>query len=165
MTFSVRLSRAEEHEKNVVQWLIDRGHRAYRFGQGLLPPECRDDLKRFKTPVRWLPDIIAFSKSGKNHGYVDAKTGRLDTENHSIETDAIKTANAWTLLAEVEQEHYFFVWENYDVATLQMVNKHAVDFDGTWNNGSGTPFRLLKKTFCLKFDLIFGESKNEKQAK
>jgi hypothetical protein len=152
LTFPQRLKPALAHEQNVLAWLKQRGIKAFPFGQGLLAPECRDLLKRFSSPVRWMPDIVFFI-SQQCHGYVDAKTGRLDTFNHSIEINALQAAKLWTAFAGATG--YFFVWENGETASLQSVLAN-LEIPGNYRGGSGTPFALLPRRICLPFDVVFG---------
>lgn len=157
MSFRERINRAQEHELNVIQWLIARKYAAFQFGQGLLNEECRNKLQGFVTNVRWMPDIVVFSRALARHGYIDAKTGRLDTPNHSIEIAAIEAAKAWVVFSETKD--YFFVWENGETATLKTVIASTEYIPGCLDGiygGTGTPFVLLPRSNCSTFDSVFG---------
>jgi len=96
---------------------------------------------------------MVFSKRRPVHGYIDAKTGRLDTPNHAIEIAAIDSAIDFKKFSGADA--YFFVWENGETAELEVVSKHTMPgmYQGS---GSGTPFVLLERINCKTFDSSFG---------
>lgn len=161
MSFNDRITKAIKHEKAVLEWLHERKIKAFPFGQGLLDQECRDELRRFNTNVRWMPDIVVFSRTEPSrHGYIDAKTGRLDTSNHAIEIAALEAAKAWTQFSGAKD--YFFIWENGETATLDQVINNTEFIPGCLDGvygGSGTPFVLFARQHCSPFEAIFGEGR------
>jgi hypothetical protein len=108
-----------------------------------------------------MPDIVVFSSKHKSrHGYIDAKTGRLDTTNHAIEIAALDAAKAWATFSDAKD--YFFVWENGETASLDVVLANVELIPGYADaiyGGSGTPFVLFARQHCLPFDTIFGTLK------
>jgi hypothetical protein len=157
-TFRTRLASALEHEKNVTKALTERGWLAEQFGQAMLSEPMRDHLRRVKTSVRWMPDIIAAKSfpAGERIIFVDAKAGEKhkETGNHDVERAALESAERWIELSG-GQCPYYFVFSDGGVATPGDVREAC--WDGFYNgNGSGTPFVLFKADLCRPFHTVFG---------
>lgn len=157
-TFYNRLAEALEHEKNVTKALLARGWLAEPFGQAMLSEQMRDHLRRVKTSVRWMPDIIAAKTlaGGEQIIFIDAKAGERhkETGNHDIERDALESAERWIELSG-GQCPYYFVFGDGGIATPGDVREAC--WDGFYNGkGSGTPFILFPTTICRPFHSVFG---------
>lgn len=154
--FVRRLEVATAFEEKVVAALVERGWRAERFGQGQLSEEMRDIIKRVNTRVRYMPDIIAAKSFNAKTllVFVDAKAGDKwkDTGNHDIETAALEGAEKWEQYAECP---VYFVFSDGGTVTPAVFRELATPgrFRGV---GSGTPFLLIPRSACSKFDAIFG---------
>jgi hypothetical protein len=154
--FERRLEVATAFEVKVVAALIERGWRAERFGQGQLSEEMRDIIRRVNTKVRYMPDVIAartFAAKTKLI-FVDAKAGEKwqETKNHDIETAALEGAEKWQEFSECP---VYFVFTSGDTITPQDFRELATPgrFRGV---GSGTPFLLVPRAACTRFDAVFG---------
>lgn len=158
ITFAARIKAAKDHEDRVLTELRRRGWLAEPFGQGQLPEQIRDHLRAFRTPVRWMPDIIAcktFSTGLKAVRYVDAKAGDKwkETGNHDIETAALEGAEQWEQYAG---HPVYYVFGDGQVADPERIR--ACARQGQFNHrGSGTPFVLFSRELCVPFDTVFGE--------
>lgn len=154
--FARRLEVATAFEERVVAALIERDWRAERFGQGQLSTEMRDIIRRVKTPVRYMPDIIAAKRFSAHTRlvFVDAKAGDRwkDTGKHDIETAALDGADLWQQYSGCDT---YFVFSNGDTITPQTFRELAAP--GTFRgSGSGTPFMLATRAACSRFDDVFG---------
>jgi hypothetical protein len=154
--FERRLETANAFEEKVVAALIDRDWRAERFGQGQLSVEMRDVIRRVSTSVRYMPDIIAAKRFAARTRlvFIDAKAGETyrRTNRHDIETAALDGAEKW---GEFSQCPVYFVFTNGDTITPQVFRELAEPgvFRGV---GSGTPFLLVPRAACSRFDEVFG---------
>lgn len=166
MSFHRRMADAHTWEEAVTRGLQRIGWKACRYGQGMLTDEVRDALRRIDTPIRWHPDVIAIR--GDVAYFVDAKAGREDTPNHSIERSSLAAFHDWymhsripvvivwrdTLIEPNGQRsrtgHCAFTWELLaDEAPLR-----PMAYVG---EGSGTPGWLWPKDMCHRFSEIFAE--------
>lgn len=154
--FERRLEVATAFEDKVVAALIERGWRAERFGQGQLSEEMREIIRRVNTPTRYMPDIIAARPcpAGTRLSFVDAKAGEKwrETGNHDIETAALEGAEMWESYSRCE---VFFVFSDGGTITPKVYRELATPgrFRGV---GSGTPFVLVPRAACMRFDAVFG---------
>jgi hypothetical protein len=154
--FTRRLAAATAFEEKVVAALVDRDWRAERFGQGQLSEEMREIIRNVSTTVRYMPDIIAARKFRARTllVFVDAKAGEKykETGNHNVETAALEGAERWQ---EYSGCPLYFVFANGDTITPQVFRELATP--GPYRGvGSGTPFMLVSRAACSKFDAIFG---------
>jgi hypothetical protein len=133
--------------------LETRGWVTFPFGAGQLTEEARRQLIKYDTPMRYIPDILAFRED--RLVLVEAKTGRNDTDNVAIET---KCYEAGFSLSGIWRIPVFYVWCGFltgDVWTIHE-HKHAGPYRG---DGSGTPFYLVPKKVLKLFDDVFGTAK------
>ena len=159
MTFSDRMASAKVFESDLIDRLNSMGWRAWPFGQGLLPEECRNALKRFRDDqgnpslIRWMPDILAVKTIG--HGssvaLIDAKKSNADYSSYTIEIKAVETM-------EIYAKHLFtptfFVFDDYRVLTPS--NARALGVAGPPPKfGSGTPYILVQKLFSQPMEDVF----------
>lgn len=143
MGFGSRIFKAEKNEVKLLDWLKRNGWMAERFGQGLLSQQMRAALLRVQpaTPIRWLPDILAVKHC--RVVLLDAKGGRDDTPNVSIEEASSRAALAFSHAMNCQVLH---VWAGgralsaWDAEQIQGIvgPRHHRD-------GSGTPYRLIPK--------------------
>ena len=155
--FERRLAAATAFEERVAAALIDRGWRAERFGQGQLSEEMRDIIKRVDTATRYMPDVIAAKTFAARARliFVDAKAGEkyIETGKHDIETAALDGAEKWEQFSGCE---LYFVFANGDTITPKVFRELATP--GRYRGiGSGTPFLLVPRVACSRFDDIFGQ--------
>lgn len=155
--FERRLEVATAFEEKVVAALIERGWRAERFGQGQLSEEMREIIRRVNTPTRYMPDVIAAKRFGATTRlvFVDAKAGEKwrETGRHDIETAALGGAELWEQYSRCE---VFFVFTNGDTITPKVFRELAEP--GRYRGiGSGTPFLLVPRVACSRFDAVFGQ--------
>lgn len=136
--YSTRLDAATEFEVRIIEQLCSAGCKAWPFGQGLLPEDARQFLKTMNTPVRWLPDIMAWRRD-LGCIYVDAKDSDHNPRgNHAVETRSSETMMQWLAFSRCPVV-YAFPCGGY--CHIRVWN--AVKFAGRFNgNGSGTPFML-----------------------
>lgn len=154
--FQKRLAKAQKHERRVKASLELRGWLAELFGQGQLSEQMRDVIKRVKTPVRYMPDIIAAQKFNATTRivFIDAKDGDKwqETENHDVEKAALDAAEQWEQMSGCA---FYYVFADGGVATPEMVR--ATCTDGRFRGiGSGTPFVVFPRSVCTTFDATFG---------
>ena len=149
--FRERMAQAEKHESTVRGMLEERGWLTIPFGQSQLTEQARDQLKRFDTPLRWIPDILTVKNTELI--LIDAKTTRrVDTGNVDIEKASFDAHIALTGIWRVK---IFYVWFDYSVCDVWTVNDHGRI--GQWRgNGSGTPFILVPRSVMRPFDEVFG---------
>lgn len=153
MSFQERLAAAEAHERAVQRRLEAAGWTVVPFGQGQLPAEMRDALRRVKTPARWLPDLLAARRVGRRTVavFVDAKTGRADTANYDIEWECVLSL---VRFAKFSRLPVVFVMHDFGVLYpefVRFVSRHGVR-TGHGGKGSGTPYCLVRKTLAAPFD-------------
>lgn len=154
--FERRLSRAQEFERKVKAELDVRGWLAEPFGQGQLSEQMRDVIKRIRTPVRYMPDLIAAKRftATTRVVFVDAKDGDRwrDTGNHDVETAALAAAHKWEDLSECP---FYFVFSDAGVATPALITE--IGKPGQYRGvGSGTPFLVFSAVACATFNSVFG---------
>lgn len=148
MSFAERMRTAVPFEQQVLDYVRDHGWKAYSFGQALLEPDARTGLQRFKTLVRWLPDIIVTAwPYGDMNGpiFVDAKESlpRSESGNHSVE-QASTTAQVWfsTLAAGTALYAYPHRDGRIGFESVTKWERRSEHRDGSGSNGSGTPYAL-----------------------
>ena len=159
MNFRDRMLAGADFEVRLIERLQKMGWPAFPFGQGLLPEECRERLKRytdksgFPCLIRWMPDIITYRDMDDGTALValiDAKTCP-DRPNYSIEIKAIETM-------EIYKDKFhtptFFVFDDWNVLTPRTVRERG------WIGppprfGSGTPYMLVSKEFSLPMSEVF----------
>lgn len=154
--FERRLEVATAFEEKVAAALVDRGWRAERFGQGQLSEEMREIIRRVNTPSRYMPDVIAAKQFSARTRlvFVDAKAGEKyrETGKHDIEAAALEGAEMWEAYSRCE---VYFVFTNGDTITPKVFRELAEP--GRYRGvGSGTPFLLVPRTVCERFDTVFG---------
>jgi hypothetical protein len=154
--FERRLEVATAFEEKVAAALVDRGWRAERFGQGQLSEEMREIIRRVNTPTRYMPDVIAAKQASARTRlvFVDAKAGEKwrETGKHDIEAAALDGAELWESYSRCE---VFFVFTNGDTITPKVFRELAEP--GRYRGvGSGTPFLLVPRVACERFDDVFG---------
>lgn len=160
-SFDVRLKLATEHEQVVIDALRKREWIAEPFGQGQLPETVRAALRRIRTPVRWMPDIIAMKSfpTGPQLRFVDAKAGERwrETGNHDLEVAAIDAAEAFYAYAKWP---VYFVFSDMSAVAPEDVRELATpgNFRG---NGSGTPFVLFPTAVGRPLDTVFGPIRSD----
>jgi hypothetical protein len=130
---------ADTHELAVIQKLEDARFEVVRFGQGLLSPELRELLKQTRSKIRWLPDILAVRLPLVL--WVDAKTGRRDTPNYGIETEALLGHRA---LVHAGYD-VVIVWPDFCWSRAAELHPDDLQPGVHIGNGSGTPFLLVRK--------------------
>lgn len=155
-TFVERLQQATRHESAVLDALRRRGWTAELFGQGQLSEGVRNLLRRTRSPVRWMPDIVACRQfpSKTLVVFVDAKSGERwrDTGNHDIEVAAVNAALAFHEFSECP---VYYVFADYGVLSPAQIIELGTP--GSWRgSGSGTPFLLVPVASCYPFDAAFG---------
>ena len=153
MSYAERARQAAWHELWVTRELHLTGRwKAAPFGQALLPEDMRKALRRCKTldgrktPVRWMPDIIAIR--GTEVRFIDAKAGDRwkTTGNHDIEADALQAAVQWSAALSAD---VWFIFADGSGATARQLSLYEGLHPGHFNgNGSGTPFWLLPRSTC-----------------
>jgi hypothetical protein len=154
--FEKRLEVATAFEERVVAALVDRNWRAERFGQGQLSKEMRDIIRRVKTPTRYMPDIIAAKQftAQTRLVFIDAKAGEKwrETGKHDIEAAALDGAELWQ---EYSKCDVYFVFTNGETITPAVFRE--LSQPGVYRgSGSGTPFLLVPRAACSRFDAVFG---------
>jgi hypothetical protein len=151
---SERLRRAKEHEIAVCERITAAGWTCEAFGQGMLSETMRDVLKVHRTPIRWMPDLIAVRDEVL---LIDAKYElRTDTPNFSIECSAIDAHQRWSIALAVPIVYVFADFTVNYVHGLRPVHEFH-DVRGQ-TRGSGTDFVLIRKDEQHPFDEIFGQS-------
>lgn len=139
MSFEKRLQQADRHELNVVTTINQyRNWKAFRFGQALLDVLARDLLKKTKSPIRWIPDILALSPP--QILLIDAKAGRTDTPNWTLEKSS---HDAHKLIAQSLNVRVIYVWP--DLSCNDALTLHPTVSGTETSFGSGTPYWLIRK--------------------
>ncbi len=150
---------ATAFEARLIARLQEMGWPAFPFGQGLLPEECRQRLKRYTNSqglpclIRWMPDIITYRDMDDGTSLValiDAKTCP-DRPNYSIEIKAIETM-------EIYKDKFhtptFFVFDDWMVLTPRRVRERGI-IGPLPQFGSGTPYMLVSKQFSRPMADVF----------
>jgi hypothetical protein len=151
------MTQAGQWEQTLLDGLKVWGWSACAYGQGMLTPDVRDALRCIDTPIRWHPDIIAVR--GDVAYFVDAKTGRKDTVNHSIEKSSLAAFHDWYVHTRLP---VVICWESNDgsadcVFVWDLLANGALLVDMSFNgDGSGTPAWLWPKAHCRPARTIFG---------
>lgn len=141
MTFTERMTRALNHELIVATGLRERGYVVGEFGQGQLGPDVRDALRRHRTKLRWLPDLIAVSIGEVL--LVDAKFGRTDTPNYDMEKASL---DALVALQRATDVPVVIVWADMRCSYVMALECCDSRSEGVYcGNGSGTPYWLFPK--------------------
>lgn len=150
--FHDRKASADEFERLVIERLILNGWHSEPFGQAMLSEQSRTLLKRSKTLLRWMPDIItakAFKNGKVTVALIDAKICGNDQPNHSVEIAALEAAEFFLKIIPV-----YFVFSNWKVLTPDDVKNYG--WEGRFKgSGSGTPFLLFEKHAGVDFDSVF----------
>ena len=150
--FANRMSTASEHEKNVCARIRSLGWQCEPFGQALLSEPMREALRRFKTPVRWMPDLIAVRDEIL---FVDAKSEqRRDTPNFSVECASWESDKRWSIALAAPVVYVFADFSANYIDALRPIRTISEDRGGT--SGSGTAFILVRKSDQLHLEEIFG---------
>lgn len=158
MSYGDRAATGTEQESRVLVALRARGWEAHPFGQGQIPGNCRDILRRYEDSamnpvlIRWLPDIIAVRDIGKPEVcLIDAKAGG---PNFAIETRAVEASE---IFVEKMNVPCFFVGDDGSVITPRICRERGrlgpPPRDG---RGSGTPYLLIDKQWGRPFADVFG---------
>src|SRR5262249_21810206 len=156
MSFELRIRKATQFERRVLDALRARGWTAELFGQGQLPEDVRAHLRQVDTPVRWMPDIIACKEYPVRAltVFVDAKAGERwrQTNKHAVEQSAAESANRWKEFSNCDTYFVFTDWSVTIHSTVLELDERGPDY----GNGSGTPFLLVPRVACTPFDAVFG---------
>ncbi len=159
MSFNDRMLTAVTFESHLIEQLKKMGWPAFPFGQGLLPEECRERLKRYTSAdglpclIRWMPDIITyrdFDDGSTLVALIDAKTCP-NRPNYSIEIKALETMEIYK---EKLNTPTFFVFDDLKVLTPRLVRKHG-RIGPPPRFGSGTPYVLVSKDISEPMADIF----------
>lgn len=166
MTFAERMTDAKPTEDRVMAALRARGWDAWPFGQGQLPEQARDALRRYvdssyrPTLIRWMPDILAVLDGDPLRvALIDAK--KCNGPRYAIETRAVEAAEAFTAM----HIPVFFVMD--DGATLTPRDVRERGFLGPVSDstgGSGTPYLLVEKRWGREFGSVFGSLAAQERA-
>lgn len=156
-TFSHRIKLASDHEVAVRAMLEERGWACEPFGQALLSERMRELLRRTRSAIRWLPDIIACNAEWVI--LVDAKESqRLDTANWSIEQAAY---DAGSLFQSALGHPLLYVWHDFTANfhdALVFVNDEPWSGRTQRTMGSGTPYWLIRKSQQRSLDDVLSEA-------
>lgn len=157
MSFTNRIASAVAFEQVVVGDLENQGWLAGEFGQSLLPVGVRDQLRRHRTPVRWMPDIIAFRDDQAL--FIDAKNSlpHAVTGNHSVESASTDTQIKWADFSGI-QVLYAFPHRDGRVGYITCAAWSVLSKPGPQhvNGGSGTPFHLCECLCVFHLDSVLG---------
>jgi len=140
--FNGRITQATEFEDQVRRRLLAANWQVERFGQALLTPTAREFLKRSRTNVRWLPDLIG--AAGEIVVYFDAKASppHPRTGCHAVETASCDAARQWQDFSG-SMVFYAFPHHGDRITFVQLETWIAAKRPGKWlGNGSGTPFDI-----------------------
>lgn len=154
-TFADRLKLAEEWELALIEQLEECGWLADRFGQAQIRDDMRKYLRRWPTPLRWLPDILAIHPGNGRHCLIDAKTdqSKRTTDNYAVEVSVVDTGE---LFIRNLGTPVFYVWPDGGVMTPWIIRNRGHRRDGKGTKGSGTPFYLIDRSFALRSSDLFG---------
>ena len=153
---------ATSFEDTLVHHLNTRdGWTAYKFGQGLLPEDCRDRLRRYEdgarrpSLIRWMPDILAIRDASNTRPFVALIDAKLagSTPNHAVELSALETA-------EIYVDRFFtptfFVFSDWSVLTPRDIRQRGTPGPEPREElGSGTPYLLVSKKHGRPFNEVF----------
>lgn len=144
MTIWPRLSFALTHEANVLDHINGRGGGWYAesWGQSLLSEAIRKHLKASASPIRWLPDIIAFAPNCALLTFEAKTTTHRTSPNWDIETASLTSAIAFERFARAP---VYFVFDDLTVARPSDILDVSWDGPRT-RNGSGTPYKLTRRS-------------------
>lgn len=147
-----RLRLALDHERAVMERIRSAGWSCEPFGQAMLTEAIRKILRRHRTPIRWMPDLLAIREEVL---LVDAKYElRTDTPNFSIECDAIEAHKRWSVALA---SPVVYVFPDFTVNTVESLRPiHEFHNVRGQTRGSGTDFVLVRKSDQHPFDEIFG---------
>jgi len=152
-----RYTLGTEFEGQVIERLRRSCWCAVPFGQGMLPPDCRQALTHYESGarlpslLRWLPDIIAY----RNHGrpFVAVIDVKVCHPNRAIETSALEVME---LMVNQFFTPAFFVFDDWLALTPREVRQRArPGLVPDPDQGSGTPYVLVDKQHGHPFDDFF----------
>lgn len=151
-TYTDRDRMARWHEKHVLEQIRQRGSFAEPFGQVLFSADLRERLRACrtlagrKTPIRWIPDIIAINSNVV--ALVDAKAGDTwqRTGRHDVEQDALVAALGWG--SAMSCQVWFIFTDGWAASAHTLANSPARREGPFLGKGSGTPFWLWPRTVC-----------------
>lgn len=150
--YEQRMEGAVELEDAAARRLADARWAVCQFGQAMLTPEVRRELRKTDSDLRWLPDWMAVRFPAQC--LIDAKTSYSTTDNWSIELRAHR-AHLGLVAAYGSPVAYFFKDATVALATDLVIETMM---DGSFTRGSGTPFLLTKKRYGVPFDALFGSA-------
>ena len=111
-------------------------------------------LRRTRSAIRWMPDIIACRDSVVI--LVDAKEAqRLDTPNWTIEAAAF---DAGTAFQATFGHPLLYVWHDFTANLHDELVFANSDPWGGLTRGSGTPYWLVRKTTTRPLDDVLAET-------
>lgn len=158
--FAERLTRAEDAECALVEYLLSRGWDAFRWGQGLLEPKVRDRLRQVlpKTYIRWLPDIGAFRFHQQMISLVFFESKTVgpkywpDGPNVTVEDDCIEANRRF-----VEAYGHDVIYAFPDAKREWLGASHKIGLPPGWSGpdfcaGSGTPYHIYQRSDLQSLD-------------
>ncbi len=156
MTFDERMELARDHESAVRFAVEAAGWNVNHFGYDLLSPEARLHLRLVDTPLRFLPDLLAFrgdTDDTRQTVLIDAKTKLSDKPNDSFNETALMTA-----MANAAYFRLPVVLVTHDLRVVEpaQVLEHGRRMDGRLAKaGSGLDYYLLPKNHGPRLDVYF----------
>lgn len=143
MSFANRMACAHKWEQDVAATIRQYGWGCEPFGQGQLSDNARGILRHVQTPLRWIPDLIAY-RDPYDVALFDCKWGRTDTPNWSIEIAAVESDINFFEFCGLP---IYYVWPDYTCSTPDSVFEVGLRRAEGWHDGagSGTPYYLVPK--------------------
>lgn len=143
MTFQQRYEAAALFELVVMDAFKQSGMESAPYGQGVLAPETRSIVARYRTSLRWNPDLLVDARNSL--WAVDAKwTTRTDTGNHDVELAATEAQLDFQATHGTVGVYAFNHADGrIGLETLDNWATRTNAWHPTWSgNGSGTPYKV-----------------------
>lgn len=165
VTFRSRIERARAKEAADTATLQQKFRCVVTpFGQGQLPDEVRDYLRKHPDHVfiRWLPDLMVISpglylaKAKEWMWLVDSKDGRTNTENWTLEKAAHE---AHRLQRAALGLPIVYIWpDGCSCSYVEDLTDEVLLEGRPISSGSGTPYWLVPKTVTRSLEDVFSGS-------
>jgi hypothetical protein len=139
-------------EQRVAAALMRRGWAVAPFGLGMLPRGAARALSRRATPLRFLPDLIAWR--GDDVQLVDAKSGWSGpAHRHDVNASSAFAAGQISDLANLPE---WFVFEDGHAVQPDVILRRGTTGEHK-GNGTGLPYLLIGCADCSHVDEVFGQ--------
>ena len=154
-----RMRKSKEAERLVLAQLREVDWDAHPFGQALFPESIKASLKETNSLLRWSPDIIAIKVF--QHTFpllLDVKAESDEwPDTMAVEVSALEACEMFGSFGVLA----WFIIDGLRVATPETVRMFS-DEGNFRGRGSGTPFKVLQKTYLRPINKVVKEFEERK---